>query len=103
MGGFWLVAPPVQMIEPVPAQEIYVTGPGGFWYDNGTLMVPCYREETTTETPDEPPQRVVKVKILWPFTSLEPTIEMLKHCRNPTERRQVYPPSNGGPNVHQLR
>lgn len=90
MAGYWIVAPRVPLIEPSAVAEIVVNGPGGFWYDNGMLMMPCYREETPIEAPDAPPQRVVKIKIMWSNPDIKEAIDMLEQCRFPV----IEPPAD---------
>lgn len=106
MAGFWIVPPPVPLIEPISVQEIMVNGPGGIYYDNGNMMIPLYREETTMEAPGGPAQRIVKVKIIAPLCSLPDTIAMLARCLiwpAPPIQPEHPQPSRNGTNVRPLR
>lgn len=106
MAGFWIVPPPVPLIEPIYVQEIMVSGPGGIYYDNGNLMIPFYREETTMESPTAPAQRIVKVKIMSPLGNVPDTIGMLARCLIwPLQSPPTQPehPPGSGTNVRLLR
>jgi hypothetical protein len=104
MSGYWIVAPPVPLSEPVPVQEFIVHGPGGIWYDNGNLMVPCYHEETLLEDPWSQPQRVVKVKLWTPHHQMAEVVGFLAHALWPSPPLQPgLPPTVRGSPVHVVK
>lgn len=104
MPGFWVVEPIVPLIEPVVAPEYFITGPGGYWYENGMITVPLYRREFQAECPTAPPSNVVKLRVTWPHQALEDVINLLKRCRHiaPPIQPQILPPGGGG-GLHLVR
>lgn len=97
------------MIEPVCVPEIPITAPGGIYYDDGMLMIPCYKLEVVTEAPHAPAQRVVKVKIFRPASpeSVAESIAMMAQCLWPTAAppptQPQFPSGFGGRGMHLVR
>ena len=96
MPGYWIVPPPVPLVEPVAAQEFSIDNIGGIYYNNGILLMPLYRVEIPVETPGAPPERVVKVKLSTPIKGVPQIIGMMARVLWPpphAKQPETSPPS----------
>lgn len=75
----WIV-PPVGIIEPVPAPEIYTDGIGAIEISGENVVCYFIRDQLTIENPHGERQRVLVAKLIRPLASVPVSIGQLAQC-----------------------
>ena len=75
----WIV-PPVGIIEPVPAPEIYTDGIGAIEISGETVVCYFIRDQLPIESQHGEAQRILVARIIRPFASVPVSIGQLAQC-----------------------